>query len=76
MPRLFSVGMILFCFRLLMALWSCVSLYRRFRPEVVLAMGGFTSTAPVMAAWLCRIPAVVHESNVVPGKANRLNARF
>lgn len=76
MPRLFSFGMILFFFRLLMALWSCVSLYRRFRPEVVLAMGGFTSTAPVMAAWLCGIPAVVHESNVVPGKANRLNARF
>ena len=76
MPRLFSLGMILFCFRLLMALWSCVSLYRRFRPEVVLAMGGFTSTAPVIAAWLCGIPAVVHESNAVPGKANRLNARF
>lgn len=76
MPRLFSLGMFLFLIRLMMALWSCVSLYRRFRPEVVLGMGGFTSTAPVMAAWLCGIPAVVHESNVVPGKANRLNARF
>jgi UDP-N-acetylglucosamine--N-acetylmuramyl-(pentapeptide) pyrophosphoryl-undecaprenol N-acetylglucosamine transferase len=76
MPRLFSPGMVLFFFRLLMALWSCISLYRRFRPDVVLAMGGFTSTAPVVAAWLCGIPAVVHESNVVPGKANRLNARF
>ena len=76
MPRLFSPRMIVFVVRLVVALWACVALYRRFRPDAVLAMGGFTSTAPIIAAWICGIPAVVHESNVMPGKANRLNARF
>ncbi len=46
------------------------------RPMVVLGMGGFTSFGPVVAARLRQIPSVIHESNAIPGKANRLNARF
>src|SRR5260370_35347540 len=39
-------------------------------------MGGFTSTAPVLAARIRGIAAFIHESNAVPGKANRLTARM
>ena len=39
-------------------------------------MGGFTSTAPILAGQLRKIPTFVHESNAIPGKANRLNARM
>src|SRR5438128_11561693 len=54
----------------------CRSLYRKFKPQVVLGMGGFTSTAPVLAARTRGIAAFIHESNAVPGKANRLTARM
>jgi UDP-N-acetylglucosamine--N-acetylmuramyl-(pentapeptide) pyrophosphoryl-undecaprenol N-acetylglucosamine transferase len=37
-------------------------------------MGGFTSTAPILAGRLNGLPTFVHESNAIPGKANRLNA--
>jgi UDP-N-acetylglucosamine--N-acetylmuramyl-(pentapeptide) pyrophosphoryl-undecaprenol N-acetylglucosamine transferase len=40
-------------------------------PVAVLAMGGFTSAPPVLAAKLYRAPAFLHESNAVPGRANR-----
>jgi UDP-N-acetylglucosamine--N-acetylmuramyl-(pentapeptide) pyrophosphoryl-undecaprenol N-acetylglucosamine transferase len=43
---------------------------------VILGMGGFTSTAPVMAGRIRGVPAFVHESNAVPGKANRMTARM
>jgi UDP-N-acetylglucosamine--N-acetylmuramyl-(pentapeptide) pyrophosphoryl-undecaprenol N-acetylglucosamine transferase len=39
-------------------------------------MGGFTSTAPVLAGRMEKIRTLIHDSNAVPGKANRLTARF
>jgi len=55
---------------------QCRAIYRRFRPDVVLGMGGFTSTGPVLAARLSRLPAFIHESNAIPGRANKLASRF
>lgn len=55
---------------------QCRRVYRRFRPSVVLGMGGFTSTAPVLAARLKGLPSFVHESNAIPGRANKLAAKF
>jgi UDP-N-acetylglucosamine--N-acetylmuramyl-(pentapeptide) pyrophosphoryl-undecaprenol N-acetylglucosamine transferase len=52
------------------------ALYRDFRPHAVLGMGGFTSTAPILAGRARKIPTFVHESNAIPGKANKLNARL
>ncbi len=45
-------------------------------PTPVLGMGGFTSTGPLLAAKLGRIPSFVHESNSIPGKANKWASRF
>ena len=52
------------------------ALYRDFQPRAVLGMGGFTSTAPLLAGRSRKIPTFVHESNAIPGKANKLNARI
>src|ERR1700709_736452 len=51
-------------------------LYRDFQPHAVLGMGGFTSTAPILAGRSRKIPTFVHESNAIPGKANKLNGRL
>ena len=55
---------------------QCGEIYRKFRPSVILGMGGFTSTAPILAARMKHLPCFVHESNAIPGRANRLAARF
>lgn len=47
---------------------------RRFRtsiPDAALAMGGFTSAAPLLAAKRCGAQTFLHESNTIPGRANR-----
>jgi len=40
-------------------------------PAGSLAMGGFTSAPPVLAAWRLGSLGFLHESNSVPGRANR-----
>jgi UDP-N-acetylglucosamine--N-acetylmuramyl-(pentapeptide) pyrophosphoryl-undecaprenol N-acetylglucosamine transferase len=40
-------------------------------PQAVLAMGGFTSAPPVLAGKGCGAATFLHESNIIPGKANR-----
>lgn len=48
----------------------------RLYPDAVMSKGGYTSVPVVLAAWLLRIPIVIHESDAVPGRANLLAARF
>ncbi len=46
------------------------------KPDFVLGVGGFSSFAVVLAAWLMNIPTAVQEQNTIPGMTNRLLARF
>lgn len=45
-------------------------------PDVIMSKGGYTSVPVILAAWLLRIPIVIHESDAVPGRANLFAARF
>ena len=44
--------------------------------DVAVSMGGYSGIPLVIAARLRRVPSIVHEPGAVPGKANRLAARF
>jgi UDP-N-acetylglucosamine--N-acetylmuramyl-(pentapeptide) pyrophosphoryl-undecaprenol N-acetylglucosamine transferase len=61
---------------LLASVRRCRAIFRDFQPHAVLGMGGFTSTPPILAARMLGRETFVHESNAIPGKANKLNARF
>jgi UDP-N-acetylglucosamine--N-acetylmuramyl-(pentapeptide) pyrophosphoryl-undecaprenol N-acetylglucosamine transferase len=50
----------------------CISLLRKFRPHVVVGVGGYASGPAMMAALLLRVPTLAYEPNAVPGLANRL----
>jgi UDP-N-acetylglucosamine--N-acetylmuramyl-(pentapeptide) pyrophosphoryl-undecaprenol N-acetylglucosamine transferase len=76
LPRLFSTEIIAFCSKFLNGLFACRRVFKSFHPHAVIGMGGFTSTAPILAARWSKIPTMIHESNAIPGKANRINARF
>src|SRR5499427_1077802 len=76
LPSPFSPALFGFTRRFVESLTLCRSIYRKFNPHVVLGMGGFTSTAPVLAGRFHGIATFIHESNAVPGKANRWTARL
>lgn len=45
-------------------------------PDVVVSKGGYGSVPTVLAAWLLRIPIIIHESDAKPGRANLFAAKF
>jgi UDP-N-acetylglucosamine--N-acetylmuramyl-(pentapeptide) pyrophosphoryl-undecaprenol N-acetylglucosamine transferase len=48
----------------------------RFRPAVVIGVGGYAAGPVCLAAWLMRIPVCLQEQNSLPGITNRLLARL
>jgi UDP-N-acetylglucosamine--N-acetylmuramyl-(pentapeptide) pyrophosphoryl-undecaprenol N-acetylglucosamine transferase len=56
--------------------WTARGIFKQRRPVAVLAMGGFTSAPPALAARKSGAKTFLHDSNTIPGKANRFLARF
>ncbi len=59
-------------FQIVRAVWQSLRLLKKLKPECVLGMGGFVSGPGGLAAWLLRMPLVIHEQNAVAGTTNRL----
>jgi UDP-N-acetylglucosamine--N-acetylmuramyl-(pentapeptide) pyrophosphoryl-undecaprenol N-acetylglucosamine transferase len=62
------------------ASWDSFRMLRRMfkkrTPSAVLAMGGFTSAAPILAGKLAGAATYLHEANSIPGRANRWLSPF
>lgn len=59
-------------FKVLKGYGQAVRLLKKLKPDVVFSKGGFVSVPVVLAAKRCKIPAIIHESDLTPGLANRL----
>lgn len=59
-------------FKVIKGLTQAVGLLRKLKPDIVFSKGGFVSVPVVLAAKLCRIPSIIHESDITPGLANKL----
>lgn len=58
------------------SVWEARQIFRKFRPDVVIGVGGYASGPGMLAAVLMRVPTLVFEPNFVPGFANRVVAKF
>jgi UDP-N-acetylglucosamine--N-acetylmuramyl-(pentapeptide) pyrophosphoryl-undecaprenol N-acetylglucosamine transferase len=62
--------------RLPRAFAASMGILRRFRPDVVLGVGGYASGPLVLAATLLGYPTAIQEQNSLPGITNRVLGRF
>jgi UDP-N-acetylglucosamine--N-acetylmuramyl-(pentapeptide) pyrophosphoryl-undecaprenol N-acetylglucosamine transferase len=62
--------------RVVLGIFAAFFIFLARRPSVLFSKGGYVSFPPVFAAWLLRIPALTHESDLDPGLATLLNAPF
>jgi UDP-N-acetylglucosamine--N-acetylmuramyl-(pentapeptide) pyrophosphoryl-undecaprenol N-acetylglucosamine transferase len=65
-----ALAVLLLAVSLLQSLW----LFLRFRPRLLVAMGGYVTVPAGLAAFLLRRPLLLQEQNAVAGSANRLLA--
>ncbi len=68
--RLRAVGL------LPLAVGQAMRILARFRPELVIGVGGYVTGPVLLAAKIHNIPICIHEQNSVPGLANRLAGRL
>ncbi|MEM1009575.1 MAG: UDP-N-acetylglucosamine--N-acetylmuramyl-(pentapeptide) pyrophosphoryl-undecaprenol N-acetylglucosamine transferase, partial [Myxococcota bacterium] len=73
-----SLRLLRFGWTLVKGVWQALDILRKYRPDVIVATGGYVS-APIMLAWLIlkrlrltQAKTFVHEQNLVPGRLNRL----
>lgn len=59
-------------FKVLKGYGQAHRLLKKLKPDVVFSKGGFVSVPVVFAAKHCHIPAIIHESDITPGLANKL----
>jgi UDP-N-acetylglucosamine--N-acetylmuramyl-(pentapeptide) pyrophosphoryl-undecaprenol N-acetylglucosamine transferase len=57
-------------------IWQSMTILKSFKPDLVLGVGSYAAGPIVMAAWLTKIPVVLHEQNILPGITNRVLSRF
>ncbi len=58
------------------SIWRCFRIIGRFRPDVVIGLGGYASGPMLLAAALRRIRRVIMEQNLRPGFTNKCLARL
>lgn len=59
-------------FRVLKGFSEARKLLKQLKPDVVFSKGGFVTVPVVVAAGRLKIPAIIHESDMTPGLANKL----
>lgn len=62
-------------FKILKSLWQAYRMLRKFKPDVVVGVGGYASFPVLQVAQMTGIPTLIQEQNSYAGKANRFLAR-
>jgi UDP-N-acetylglucosamine--N-acetylmuramyl-(pentapeptide) pyrophosphoryl-undecaprenol N-acetylglucosamine transferase len=63
-------------FKVLAGFFAARRILKREKPDLLFSKGGFVSVPPCAAAASLHIPLCTHESDLSPGLATRINARF
>jgi UDP-N-acetylglucosamine--N-acetylmuramyl-(pentapeptide) pyrophosphoryl-undecaprenol N-acetylglucosamine transferase len=63
-------------FKILFGIIQAFILVHKLKPDAVFSKGGFVSFPVVVAAWINRVPVVIHESDLTFGLANKLCSPF
>ena len=63
-------------FRVVWGAIQSIRLIGKIKPDVCFSKGGFVAVPVVIGCWVHRVPVLAHESDLTPGLANRISARF
>ena len=76
MRRYFSFQNFVDFFKIPIGFFQSLWILLWFSPDVIFSKGGYVAVPIVLAAWIYRIPIMIHESDSAPGIANKFLAKF
>ena len=71
--RYFSLQNFTDPFRVLKGFGKAKKLIKELQPDVIFSKGGFVTVPVVMAGKKCKVPTIIHESDMTPGLANKIS---
>ena len=71
--RYFSLENFTDPFRVLKGFSEAYKIIKTLKPDVIFSKGGFVSVPVVLAGKLCKVPTLIHESDLTPGLANKIS---
>jgi len=72
--RYFSLKNFVDIFKIKLGFFQAFFIMLKWRPDLVMSAGSFISVPIVWAAWILRVPALIHQQDIHPGLANKLMA--
>ncbi len=69
-------GWVYFLRTMFKAIWGSFGVIHRAAPDKLIGFGGYGAFPVVMAGYLKRCPVMIHEQNVVPGRANAVLSKL
>lgn len=73
--RKLTLSNFLLPFKILNSLWKARSIVKKFKPQLVIGVGGYASGPTLQMANMLRIPTLIQEQNSFPGKTNQILAK-
>lgn len=73
--RKLTLRNLLFPIKLIASIWKARQILKRFKPDVVIGVGGFASGPTLKMATRLKIPTLIQEQNSYPGVTNKLLAK-
>lgn len=55
---------------------KCEKIIKRFKPDVVIGVGGYVTFPVILAAKKQKVKVILHEQNSIPGKANKFLSKY
>lgn len=71
--RYFSLQNFTDPFRVIRGFSEAHKLIKILQPDVIFSKGGFVSVPVVLAGKKCKVPTIIHESDMTPGLANKIS---
>ena len=59
-------------FKVLKGYFEAYKILKKIKPDILFSKGGFVTVPVVLAAKRCKIPIIIHKSDMTPGLANKI----
>jgi UDP-N-acetylglucosamine--N-acetylmuramyl-(pentapeptide) pyrophosphoryl-undecaprenol N-acetylglucosamine transferase len=71
-PKSILQNLFIFPVACLISVFKVIGIYKKFKPDIVVGTGGYSSAIPLFVARIKRIRIIIQEQNAIPGLVNKL----